>query len=134
MSDEQVLSAFKLYKDNLISREIFYETIERIIKGRELYNSNYQGITEGQKNYISRLKMEGKIPATQTLNITKQEAQVLIHNAVNMPNKTEVDVRVPDNEQKLSSQTASSQAQTGSAEILPMSKEEKELYSDVEDY
>ena len=104
MSDEQILSAFKLYKDNLITKDIFYETIEKIRAGSQ--KSFVAEITQGQVNYIKRLQSEGKIPKNQSLLITKQEAQILIHNAINMPNKTEC---VTDKN------TPNEQAQTGSA-------------------
>ena len=45
--------------------------------------------TQGQINYIQRLISEGKIPKTQSLNITKTEAQILIHNAINSPIRKE---------------------------------------------
>ena len=45
--------------------------------------------TQGQVNYIKRLIGEGKIPATQSLDITKTEAQILIHNAINTPIRKE---------------------------------------------
>ena len=51
--------------------------------------SSINGITPQQFNYIKRLISEGKIPKTQSLNITKTEAQILIHNAINSPIRKE---------------------------------------------
>lgn len=124
IEDKAVLNAYWLYKDNLIDSKTFYETIEKIKQSMTTQTHTAfspQEITPGQKNYISRLKMEGKIPQSQTLEISKQEAQILIHNALNQPNKTEC---VTDN-------TPNEQAQTGSAKTP---EELKELYEGGVDY
>lgn len=92
MENEQVLAAYKLWKDNLISKEVFYQTLDKI-KGAPAEQpqpkaqtpTNPQAITPGQVNYIKKLMDDGKIPKTQTLNLSKTEAQILIHNAVNSP-------------------------------------------------
>lgn len=90
--ETQALHAFNLWNDNIISTEVFYETLNKI-KGINNPNSlnspnspnvinNPLSITQGQINYIKLLQKEGKIPASQGLNISKIEAQALIHNAL----------------------------------------------------
>jgi hypothetical protein len=96
IEDKAVLNAYWLYKDNLIDKDTFYATIEKIKQSmtNTIPTTNTTTlITQGQKNYISRLKMEGKIPQSQTLDISKAEAQILIHNAVNVTPKKDVEMR-----------------------------------------
>ena len=77
---EQVLGAFVLWKDNLITDEVFHATLSKI-KGNPVKVVS-TSITPGQVGYIKKLIGEGKLPQNQTLELTKTEAQVLIHNAV----------------------------------------------------
>jgi hypothetical protein len=85
LTEEQILAAYRLWKDNLISKEVFYETLNKI-KGNTNPTSNTNPtntITPEQIKYIKNLITDGKIPNTQTLDLTKTEAQILIHNAIN---------------------------------------------------
>jgi len=95
--NDQVLSAFWLLKDNLIHIDIFNSIIDKLKSS----TNNPTSITEGQYNYIKRLMNEGKIPINQSLEITKNEAQVVIHNALNnkMMNRTEFEPVKPEGEQ-----------------------------------
>ena len=101
--ETEVISAFRLWNCNLISDAIFFETmhkikgIERAIERHRIdkinptnpINPTEDAITERQKNYILKLIGEGKIPKTQSLNLTKLEAQILIQHAVlRKPEKT----------------------------------------------
>jgi hypothetical protein len=133
-NEEQVISAFKLWKSDLMTNEDFYETLVRIRGNTPLPSSaiNPNSITQGQKNYISRLKMEGKIPQTQSLNITKQEAQILISNVVN-PNK------IAEGHQPLNrtEQTGSDYRETKDALFgydTSKSPDTQDLYKEKEDY
>jgi hypothetical protein len=125
--DNQTEELFKKMAEQFIklieSNNFLLQENLRLMKINTTYptNTTYTtNITSGQKNYISRLKMEGKIPQSQTLDISKDEAQVLIHNALN-PNKSEG-----------KEQTTTQQVQTGSDTL--MSKEEQDLFKEVEDY
>jgi len=86
MENESVISAYNLLKEGLLSETQFLETIKKILnKKPQNYNSN-SSITEGQKNYISLLKQQGKIPENLEIDeinaLSKTEAQVLIQNAL----------------------------------------------------
>jgi hypothetical protein len=94
MNEENaVLNAYDLYKDNLISKEVFVQTIEKIkgtpsptpAKAPVSTPAKAGAITPGQIDLINRLKEDGRIPKTQTLEITKAEAQIIIHNALLLP-------------------------------------------------
>ena len=85
--EKAVVSAYQLWKDNLISNEVFLETLKKM-SGKEISvttNTNTYGITAGQINYIKRLQKEGRLPLSQTLNLTKAEAQALISKALEQP-------------------------------------------------
>lgn len=75
-----------------------------------IYPTNPATITPGQIDYIKTLQQQGKIPQSQRFDISKAEAQILIHNAVNSK-----EIRSPN----------------------PLSNSEpelKELYEEAEDY
>jgi len=82
-TNEQVLSAYYLWQDDLIDIDVFFKALEKIKKTKLVPFASSSGITEGQYNYIKRLQNEGKIPMDQSLDITKNEAQLVIHNALN---------------------------------------------------
>jgi hypothetical protein len=83
-TNEKLISAFWLLKDKLIDINTFNSIIDKLKNTIDKVNS----ITENQYNYIIRLKEEGKIPKEQSLDLTKQEAQQVIHHALNsLPNK-----------------------------------------------
>jgi hypothetical protein len=103
--EEQVLSAFKLWKDNIISISIFHEALDKIKNSLNGLNSpNPVEITQGQINYIKRLQHEGKIPLTQSLNLTKLEAQSLIHNIVSPPKIDKIPIKTPIQDEKVTAQ------------------------------
>jgi hypothetical protein len=77
---EELISAFKLWKSDLISDNQFYEILSKL-KGT-ITNPIINTITNGQIAYIKRLQKEGKIPQSQRFDISKEDAQVLIHNAL----------------------------------------------------
>jgi topoisomerase IA-like protein len=86
---ENVIAAYRLFQDDLISETSFIETIRKI-KGKInpntiiTANSNSNSITKGQKSYIYVLKQQGKLPADfNEDDLTKDEAQKLISEAVN---------------------------------------------------
>jgi len=82
-TNEQVLSAYYLWQDDLIDIDVFFKALDKIKKTKLIQITSSAGITEGQYNYIKRLQNEGKIPMDQSLDITKNEAQLVIHNALN---------------------------------------------------
>lgn len=99
----------------------------RLMKVPRISNPNPNTITQGQINYIKRLISEGKIPSGQSLNITKQEAQILISNVVN-PNK------IAEGHQTLNrtEQTGSEYRET--EDLTSKSPDTQDLYKEKEDY
>jgi hypothetical protein len=84
MEELDCLSAFRLWNANLISDSVFFEIMHKL-KGTTTTTkttTNPNAITDKQKNYIEKLMREGKIPKTQSLNISKADAQALIKSAI----------------------------------------------------
>jgi hypothetical protein len=86
----KVLSAFNLWENELISDSIFYEALTKIKTNTNPTKTITNEITQGQKNYILKLQAEGKIPKSQSLNISKSEAQILIKEAVEKKQEPEM--------------------------------------------
>jgi len=95
--NEQVVGAYRLWKADLISTEAFYSALIKLKDTKYFDKGGFQGnpneITQGQKNYILKLQAEGKIPKSQSLNISKSEAQILIKEAVEKKDEVEQAVR-----------------------------------------
>jgi hypothetical protein len=93
-----MLNIYWAYKDDLIPKDVFDKAVEKL---KAMGNSNHIGshtdITQGQINYIKKLQADGKIPHNQTLNISKDEARILIHNALEKKSEPEKD-KVSDTE------------------------------------
>lgn len=84
--NEAVLSAYRLWKMDLLTNETFYEMLVKIRGNTPSINPSL--ITQSQKNYILKLQNEGKIPKSQSLNISKSEAQILIKETIERDNQT----------------------------------------------
>ena len=102
---EKLIGSYTLWKSNLISNEQFQDILDKISGQSDTekrYNSgsenfspnehpdnlnNYAKITPAQVNCIINLIEQGRIPETQTLDITKKEAQMLIKNALSQQTK-----------------------------------------------
>lgn len=90
--EEKVISAYNLFKSDLITIKGLTDILE-MIKGGKVpttypttkTTTNPNQITTGQVNYILKLKADGRIPQSQSLDLTKAEAQALIHSIVNSP-------------------------------------------------
>lgn len=103
MDDERVLAAFKLWKEDLIDRTAFYQIMDKI-KGvnTPTYSPEPQKtftITPGQIYRIDKLKEEGRIPENQSKDISKQEAQELIRNALLKPISPKIPEKKEQNEE-----------------------------------
>jgi len=85
---EKIWSAYNLWKSDLLTNEDFYEMLVKIRGNTPLPCAiNQNAITQGQKNYILKLQAEGKIAKSQSLNISKSEAQLLIKEALDGLNR-----------------------------------------------
>jgi hypothetical protein len=80
--ETKVLSAFRLWYNNLLDNAAFFDILMKI-KGQPVMPVNSDNITEKQKIYIGKLKEQGKIPKDLKVDgYTKLEAQVLIQQAL----------------------------------------------------
>ena len=82
---EEVVSAFTLWNKNLITDDVFFGIMRNLKYKTITYpitNTISNGITPKQKDYIIKLKIEGKIPKDQRLDISKADAQALIKSAL----------------------------------------------------
>ena len=82
MEENEVISAWNLWKNNLIENNAFFEILFKIKGNPPKTYVNSDVITEKQRTYILKLIKEGKIPDSQSLNLTKLEAQMLIQRAI----------------------------------------------------